>query len=569
MNVKINYRPFLSVLLALFVLPGSGQAFVTAIAPHGAGNGVSCTDCHPNHLGAATPCVICHTNNTGGGYSKNSAPLVNTHMSLECTTCHTPHSSPQCGTPLAAGSFSGFTTSGATTTFTISSLNPTSPDWGNPARWPSKSGPERGVIFLVRNGLWNPDSQSFIDFTAEVAAADASSITVTGTHAAGNLTGSQDFYLLYGQMMRSSINGKSVLFSGPATFAVSDGLAAGGRDSTPDGVCQVCHSQTDYWRADGTGTNHNGSLVCTSCHAHRNGFQADCNLCHNYPPRVGPGDSHGRHTLLGYGCDTCHYETIPAGVVGPTHNNGTINVTPGPTFPGRPADGTRPLTFSYSPPANGIGPGSCAGNSCHAYWGFSDPVTWVINSNVVVIAQISGLHAQDADRTLDFAADRSSCYELVNNQPEERLCGYTWDFGGAGSIVGGNGEDRITYQYDATGAYAAAVTVTEPLTGISDRKSTIVNAEIVEPPPASADFAAVITGKTVTLTASLPADIARIYVYWGDRARTTYTTSNSEMKHTYTLGGRSYDIRVVTMDSHHNEVNYTSAEDPDLTVAIP
>ncbi|MGC2423108.1 MAG: hypothetical protein WA666_01995, partial [Nitrospirota bacterium] len=49
-------------------------------------------------------------------------------------------------------------------------------------------------------------------------------------------------------------------------------------DATHDGICEVCHTQTKYYRRDGSGfANHSGGVNydrqnCTVCHSHSTGF---------------------------------------------------------------------------------------------------------------------------------------------------------------------------------------------------------------------------------------------------------------------------------------------------------
>jgi len=49
-------------------------------------------------------------------------------------------------------------------------------------------------------------------------------------------------------------------------------------DGTRDGICEVCHTQTKYYKRDGSGfTNHSGGVNqtgkdCTACHSHNTGF---------------------------------------------------------------------------------------------------------------------------------------------------------------------------------------------------------------------------------------------------------------------------------------------------------
>ncbi|NUO20175.1 hypothetical protein HUU59_12080 [bacterium] len=39
-----------------------------------------------------------------------------------------------------------------------------------------------------------------------------------------------------------------------------------------DGICEICHTHTEYYRNDGTGEEHNTGSNCISCHTHERGF---------------------------------------------------------------------------------------------------------------------------------------------------------------------------------------------------------------------------------------------------------------------------------------------------------
>jgi hypothetical protein len=68
----------------------------------------------------------------------------------------------------------------------------------------------------------------------------------------------------------TSLTVKFLGYTGANSFA--DG------DVTHDGICEVCHTQTRYYRRDGSGfANHSGGTNqsgkdCTSCHNHATGF---------------------------------------------------------------------------------------------------------------------------------------------------------------------------------------------------------------------------------------------------------------------------------------------------------
>jgi hypothetical protein len=58
-------------------------------------------------------------------------------------------------------------------------------------------------------------------------------------------------------------------------FTNLDGQSDGGFTSASDpgsGLCEVCHTQTRYYRNDGTGGNH-FTLTCFTCHPHTQGFR--------------------------------------------------------------------------------------------------------------------------------------------------------------------------------------------------------------------------------------------------------------------------------------------------------
>lgn len=74
---------------------------------------------------------------------------------------------------------------------------------------------------------------------------------------------------------------KPVEFSaltGPGSFSAADVAAR-------DGICQVCHTATQFHLHDGTGASHLEGENCTTCHAHDAGFVPDastsCSICHS------------------------------------------------------------------------------------------------------------------------------------------------------------------------------------------------------------------------------------------------------------------------------------------------
>lgn len=630
------------------------------------------------------------------------------------------------------------------TLYTTETLTINDPAWSDISQWANKTGPERGLILhymtpnpepmpvgnpanpvLIKRSIYEniiTDAWNNVDGTSSIAVRGASNIygTYPWLYKNPSTEIKGEFRIYYGQSVTSSLKvdmttgeRKEVVFLSRQDAANNDGLGDLGSDSTPNGICQVCHTQTNYWRADGTGTEHNTGRDCLGCHDHGDGFKANCSACHGNPPTVdavqdgdgmvatpsptgsvtsgahalhattsgynfkceschvngmpttpirnnnkiqigfqfnpegtasydgqsltepyayegtnstsvttsgtlacsniychsnggyisnkrltantspswntvgplscdschpypmsyGAGDSrkdtHGRHAQAGYGsCNICHNDTTTDGVTisGQTkHVNMVYDVSPAPIFSARGGDEVLDFTYVFAP--NG---GTCSSNSCHEYWGYSDPARWGMNTDLKVIPHVSGLTSMDTDLVVTLDGSRSACYELVNGVAESRTCSYEWDFGGSGTIIGGNGADVIVYRYDAAGDYTTSLTMTESTTGKVVKNSIIVTAEIVEPPALTTDFSTLVDGGTVTLTANLPTDvnIVRIHVYWGDRQHTLFTDpANDLMQHKYIRTDMEYLIRVKTIDSNYNQLNYTSENDPDLVVS--
>lgn len=97
-------------------------------------------------------------------------------------------------------------------------------------------------------------------------------------------------------------------------------------DATFDGICEVCHTSTNYHKHDGSGGAHNNASNCITCHPHDNGFMpsGDCTDCHNIAQDNGDGipvggrravvgefpvaNAHAHYgaVLDGAGCVICH-----------------------------------------------------------------------------------------------------------------------------------------------------------------------------------------------------------------------------------------------------------------------
>jgi hypothetical protein len=111
--------------------------------------------------------------------------------------------------------------------------------------------------------------------------------------------------------VRSTVRGNAVVFTATTgANSYADG------DATRDGICEVCHTQTNHHQADGTapgGQSHNDGADCTGCHAHIDGFQPNiavppphdgfvCTVCHT-----------GAYAdpIVNANCLTCHDQSAP------------------------------------------------------------------------------------------------------------------------------------------------------------------------------------------------------------------------------------------------------------------
>ncbi len=263
------------------------------------------------------------------------------------------------------------------------------PDWSDPAAWMEKTGPERGLILgvLNSNNAFDNEIGTFEVITSELNGDGSVTLTFKGKLVLASLSGVDQvtpaFGFYYHQMLKPFIGycddpnqaglqidtanpqicfqdmggnpwtadfgypyGSSncpqdvecihqdVVFAGPSDFANTDGLGVGGIDSTPDGICQVCHLSANHWRRDGSLDDHYTTQKCTDCHEHSKGFQAPCVSCHAEPPvdaagmvystdgvNPNPGatgsftsGAHAVHaTAAGhtFSCDSCHTGGMP------------------------------------------------------------------------------------------------------------------------------------------------------------------------------------------------------------------------------------------------------------------
>lgn len=358
-------RIFFWGILGWLAMAGPSWAAVND-APHNENIGITCVNCHSYSLWwrfspasaqeastfgtiANDLCLHCHNDPNGPapykkGHSGASFETAAQHgdWSTNCIDCHDPHLQPQLqwrntDTPNTLYLVTGTIGNAAsfdlhpdgTTTFNYTVPGSGDPTWADPATWINKNASSRSLIFV--------DDTLQTDHTFLITAADAETITVKGLFpdtAAGH-----SFGLIYGQLIKSPINtprsgARPVKFFDPKkTFTLggfTDPNIAGETDPAifSQGVCQVCHTSTKYWRNDGnadraTGKLHNETIVCTACHTAQSGFK----------PSGGP------HLFLGETtyCVTCHQSGNILGV----HNNNCQNCHTTPPTLADPA--TKPL----------------------------------------------------------------------------------------------------------------------------------------------------------------------------------------------------------------------------------
>lgn len=274
------------VALGLSMMPGSVSAYHSPNY-----DADMCLACHTNGVPFPPECIQCH-NVTAPPYSVDVAPLKLTHSSAvlysdpddsdygewarECLDCHNPHHNngmtkkgglikPEYALVTFTGNHIG--TVDGVTTMSISDLVINDPTWEDPASWSDKTSAERGLVLL--------DTISGKTYWYKVVSATDTEISFinTGTYfPMPPWDKDQAMSLVYGQFINDEVNAIPVTFGDYKDMAKDD--SGIGFDGSPDGICQVCHTQTAYWRNDGSGADHFNGWRCTICHPHDQGFKA-------------------------------------------------------------------------------------------------------------------------------------------------------------------------------------------------------------------------------------------------------------------------------------------------------
>jgi len=196
----------------------------------------------------------------------------------------------------------------------------------------------------------------------------------------------------------------------------------------------------------------------------------------------------------------------------------------------------------------------------------------------VVDATFSYIHSVADDRKIQFSAEYASCYEMVDSVRVNRDCTYAWDFESDGTVDSVLVSD--TKVYPAVDTYNVTLTMT--MVGNATATSTVmIPVDAVDVRPAAAPtggFGATpnaIAGGSGTANLAvtdLAADVAKVYIFWGDRSRSVIQGTTaldafklSGMDHTYSRAG-SYDITVYTLNDGALRLVYQG--DAAMTVVV-
>lgn len=359
---------FFLLLLLTFTFYVESSAASALDSPHNETNDMTCGSCHlysfwwrysPVSATSDYPTLVdsvcnqCH-GNAGPAFVKASHstasmgtphPVAGT-WSTKCVDCHDPHLQQQVNwlpsTPifndgsmadgffLVEGKMTTIQNIGdGKTTFGFSN-GLAKPGWEDAADWTMKSGHDgRGLILSLGYGK---TEQTYEVVASSITTSMPSALPANGsgiiTVQTGNATiptkyENTPFGLFYGQLVKSTIKtphsgSKSVKF-----LDGKDGLTTTSA-SPRDGVCQVCHTVTKYWRNNGATDSstelHNPTITCTSCHHSGTGFKpsggphpfldetAICKICHTSSDIL---------AIHRNNCQHCH--TIPPALADPAN----------------------------------------------------------------------------------------------------------------------------------------------------------------------------------------------------------------------------------------------------------
>ena len=303
---SLSYNYIIALLTALLVIgiwvvPSSAIDY-----PH---TSYGCSECHSMHGGLIQGdnlCLSCHNGVTATlaatHSSANSSDRYGTWV-MQCVTCHEPHKQDQRIVYGAASYvFSGTSDPGGITEYSLTMSG---------AGWEENS--FAGMVLFPN--ITQPS------FSYKIVSNTADTITVNGPKTLSmTTTGNSSFAVMYGKLIWGGIftpnsGPKAVrFFRATGTNSFADG------NTTYDGVCEVCHTQTTHHRNDGSAPaqSHYDGSQCTGCHSHASGFggydhatanavrpTATCVECHVGQDLI--GDVHNNQ------CGLCHTSSLGGG----------------------------------------------------------------------------------------------------------------------------------------------------------------------------------------------------------------------------------------------------------------
>ncbi len=314
-----------SFTLSIVLLLLSACSVYALDAPHNESNGIGCDSCHditssqPKRMPAWTAhppvdiddtqfntlCWSCH--------NEVIAPYMKTHSSLqadddygnwsvECWVCHNQHAQDQ----FRAYGGASYLYSGTSATVATSTLSVSGDPW---------TVNQYAGYILIPN-IASP----YYNYT--ITGNTTNTLTVQGPIDLSEVTDGDSFAIVYGKLIRSRLVLDDIIDqslpapyvrSGDKTVRFLQAAGPGYVDKVnpiPQGICQVCHTQTTYWLADGTQQNHFENRECIDCHKHSDGFihgggETDCGTCHGHEDGYsgslpgtykGSTQSHSTHT---------------------------------------------------------------------------------------------------------------------------------------------------------------------------------------------------------------------------------------------------------------------------------
>ncbi len=320
---------------------------------------IQCSRCHDASQASTYPewwsdqetylCGQCHNSAADPGQDLVTH-RTGTIIRAQCTLCHHPHNQQQ-NRIWGTASYLTSTTSDLVGGVTTTQVKKTGANW-TPNQWQN--------MLVIPNVRYQKFIYKIKENTADTLTVDwvdaipESKINITYCKS-GNT-----FAIVWGKLIRENTNYRNVKFfreTGQNSFA--DG------DAVIDGICQVCHTQTKYFKKDGSiidqGHPQPAGSRCVDCHSHKEGFTAACNSCHGNPPinsdtmvkkdgstpgqtgslTAGAHTKHATTAGLNYSCSVCHGDNSGTG----KHISGTWTITMG--FSGRARDGVSPAS-SYN-----------------------------------------------------------------------------------------------------------------------------------------------------------------------------------------------------------------------------